>query len=630
MPTPFSGEQFTFTNPDGTQFEVRGSGNQFEAVFETLDGYTVVQDTDTGYYTYATLAADLTDLVPTTTRVGEADPGGLDMARHLRAPRATTRSRAAALHAALEEQGSRPRWQVRREQRRAQARRDAGLAAEPDVDLGPPEPAGTVGDYRGLCVLVQFPDVPATITQGEIENFCNQSGYTGFGNNGSVYDYFLSVSDGKLRYSNAVTTYYTAAHPRSYYTDPAIPYGQRAQELIGEALADLTANGFDFSGLSADGAGFVYALNVFYAGDRVNNWAQGLWPHSSALATPYQATPTKKLSDYQITNVGSQLTLRTFCHENGHMICDYPDLYDYGGEGNGVGNYCLMCYGASDTNPCQVSAYLKDVSGWTSRLTVLGPGMTATVAAGSNDFLMHRRDVNEYFIVENRQQSGRDSALPDAGLVIWHVDRLGSNNNEQMTPTMHYELSLEQSDDRFDLERRANPGDADDLFGAPTAERFGAATGPDSKWWDGAASGLEIVSVSAPGASMTLTTDGGGSAMASVVGTWPVVAVDWGCSGSVLKASAFTFKSDGTWTYAFGGGRWIQVGGSVFWNFTNAPGLVYTASVNVDAMSGVMGYASAPPNPGSGCFYALRAPSPAPPAPGVTEAAAVADPAVSP
>ena len=44
MANPFDGEIFTFTQPDGTQFEVRGWGNQYSAVFETLDGYTVGKD----------------------------------------------------------------------------------------------------------------------------------------------------------------------------------------------------------------------------------------------------------------------------------------------------------------------------------------------------------------------------------------------------------------------------------------------------------------------------------------------------------------------------------------------------------------------------------------------------------
>ena len=48
MPTPYVGREFTFTNPDGTLVRVRGYGNQFAAVFETLDGFTVAKDPQPG------------------------------------------------------------------------------------------------------------------------------------------------------------------------------------------------------------------------------------------------------------------------------------------------------------------------------------------------------------------------------------------------------------------------------------------------------------------------------------------------------------------------------------------------------------------------------------------------------
>ena len=122
-------------------------------------------------------------------------------------------------------------------------------------------PAAPAGDVRGLCLLIQFPDVPATIARTAVDDFCNLPGHTGFGNNGSVRDYFAATSAGRLRYTNIVTRYHTAAHNRAYYTDPTIPYGQRAQELIHEALNGLQAAAFDFSPLSADTGGNVFALN---------------------------------------------------------------------------------------------------------------------------------------------------------------------------------------------------------------------------------------------------------------------------------------------------------------------------------------------------------------------------------
>jgi M6 family metalloprotease-like protein len=495
MSTPFTGKTFTFRNPDGSALEVRGWGDQHYAVFETLDGYTVVKGPG-GSYEYAELSGDGRALRPTGARAGDVDPRTLGLPRHARIRRSAAKEQAITARSNAVPR----RWEVRRAEKKALARRRArGRVAAPP-------PGQTVGNYVGLCLLVEFPDVPGTIAQPEVDAYCNQLGYAGYGNNGSVRDYFHDVSGGRLTYTNVVTAYYTAAHPRAHYTDPAIPYGTRARELIVEALDDLVAKGFDFGPLSSDGGGYVYALNVFYAGAVSNNWSEGLWPHSWALASPYVAAPGKKLNDYQITDLGAELSLGTFCHENGHMICDFPDLYDYGYESNGAGSYCLMAFGGSDKNPVQVGPYLKAEAGWARSLTPIVPGVTATIQAGANDLYVHARNDTEYFILENRQRTGRDASLPDEGLAIWHVDELGSNNNEQMTAASHYECAIEQADGRCDIERRANYGDLEDLFGAPDAVRFAHDTVPNSHWWDGSPSGLTIDRVSAPAPTMTFFT----------------------------------------------------------------------------------------------------------------------------
>lgn len=494
MSTPFVNEEFTFANPDGSTIQVRGTGDQHYAVFETLDGYTVVKDPATGFYMYGKLSGDKNDLVPTDAKVGEVDPQSLGLQPHIRIRRESAKQK--ALSAPMLQKSS--RWQVRRAQKKTQVRGIMPTTKPEALPLG----TVLVGNYVGLCLLIRFPDVGDTISQQEVNNFCNLPGYNGFGNNGSVRDCFYDNSRGKLTYTNVVTQYYTAAHNRSYYTDEAISYGTRAQELIVEALNSLKGQGFNFGQLSSDSGGYIYALNVFYVGPTVNNWAKGLWPHSSSLGS-YDAGGGKKFSDYQITNMGSELTLRTFCHENGHMICDYPDLYDYGYESSGVGNYCLMCYGGSNKNPVQVCAYLKNEAGWATKAIPITPGLAATLSAANNDFYIYTKSATEYFIIENRQKTGRDTSLPDAGLAIWHVDEQGSNNNEQMTPSQHYECSLEQADNRFDLEKNTNQGDSDDLFGSPNSTQFSDTTSPDSKWWAGSTSGLKMTQISAPAATMT-------------------------------------------------------------------------------------------------------------------------------
>ncbi len=535
MSTPFHGKIFTFTQPDGTRVRVRGFGDQHHAVFETLDGYTLVRNPASGFFEIARLSADRTRLEPAGGPRGNLDGARVAARPGLRVAREA--ARALGIEGARRFGGR--RCDERREQRKSLVRAARSLGGPL---LAPPQ-RPTVGDFVGLCVLIDFTDEPATIARGEVESFCNRPGYTGFGNNGSVFEYFNENSLGRLRYTNVVTQYYRATQPKSYYTNPNVAMGVRARELIVEALTHLKANGFDFSTLTADGGGYVYAMNVYYAGEVVNNWNEGLWPHAWHLASRVPLVPGKDAYDYQFTAMGGELALGTFCHENGHMLCDYPDLYDYGYESSGVGAYCLMCGGGSvdEKNPAHVSAYLKRLSGWARSVTAIQHDQQVQLPAGQNDFALFARTASEYFLIEHRRRSGRDASLPGQGLAIWHVDEDGSNNNEQRTPTQHYELSLEQADGLFQLEQlRGHDGDAGDLFGAGTT-RFADTTTPDSKWWDGTASNLEVDQISVAGTTAVFRTrlfPGGGGTQAINGASTPGVAIPDNAPGGVTDTIA--------------------------------------------------------------------------------------------
>jgi M6 family metalloprotease-like protein len=498
MSYPFINKEFSFTQPDGTKIQVRGWGDQHYAVFETLDGYTVVKNSSTGFFEIAQVSSDGTMLESAPGPQGNLDGVRAAVQPGLRINREAARVR--GVEGALRMGGR--RCDRRREQRKNLARAARTLGGPV---MAPPQRA-TVGDFVGLCLLIDFSDEPGTIPRGEVERFCNEQGYSGFGNNGSVSDYFRDNSIGHCRYTNIVADYYRAQHPKSHYTDPNIPQGVRARQLIVEALTHLQANNFDFTPLTADSGGFVYAMNVYYAGEVVNNWAEGLWPHAWHLGTSVLLAPGKSAFDYQFTDMSHQLTLGTFCHENGHMLCDYPDLYDYGSESSGAGAYCLMCAGGniSEKNPTHISAYLKKLSGWAKSVTPIQHNGEIALSAGENEFAIFAKNSGEYFIVENRAKSGRDASLPDEGLAIWHVDEInGDNSDEQMTPGQHYELSLEQADAEFRLETSRNHfGDSTDLYGQAN-NRFADSTAPDSKWWDGTASNLDIFEISAPEATVS-------------------------------------------------------------------------------------------------------------------------------
>ncbi|MBF0145632.1 MAG: M6 family metalloprotease domain-containing protein [Magnetococcales bacterium] len=500
MSVPFFNKEFTFTQPDGSQIKVFGWGDQHGAVFKTQDGKLVARNEQTGFYEAGTLDENGVIMATGHSLASTPAPGALESVT-------TSRELATVIKANPGLPRGNHRWQERAKEKKMMldAIEKMGTAIGP---LTAPPPNTTTGSYVGLCILIEFPDVAHTISKADVENFLNKAGYTGNGNAGSVYDYFKQVSDNKLEYKGKVTAYYKAKHNRSYYTDETITYPNRALELINEALNHLKSSGFDFSSISMDSAGYIYATNVYYVGDTVNNWGKGLWPHAYHMASPVTVGSGRKVYDYQITNMGSGLTLATYCHENGHMLCDFPDLYDYYGTGNdsaGVGHYCLMGYGGPNPKrPVKVGAYLRYRAGWVTSLTQLTPGMgNVTIPAGHGCAIFKKRASKEYFILENRQKQGWDTDLTDSGLAIWHVDEAGSNNFEQGLPNKHYECALEQADNKMDLENNRNLGDANDLYPFGRNNAFNKTSKPSSRWWNGISSGLNIINIVNTGGGIT-------------------------------------------------------------------------------------------------------------------------------
>lgn len=443
----------------GRPLPVLASGSARGTQFRSADGRPVVQDPNTGFFRIAPTGASSTRVALALTQ---------------------------------------PRWQDRREQHRKQLlqqEKSGGATKAP-----PRRP--TVGNYTGLCLLIDFPDARAVISRDEVDAFCNQPGYAGFGNNGSVMDYFRDVSNGRLTYRTVVAPYYTAQHPAGHYDATDVAYPVRARELINEALAFHVKAGFDFSALTADPQQAVYATNVLYAGPPAAVWSQGLWPHASRLDLPVRLAAGRAALDYQITSLGGRLTLGVYCHENGHMLCDFPDLYQYADQRIGVGRYCLMCLGANPDpcQPTQVGAYLRYRAGW-GEATPLTSGHQRLSPASGNRFLIHKRSNTEYYILESRRREGRDAMLPGSGLAIWHIDELGSNARPLDMPEdhQHAECRLLQADAQDDLGRGEGDGDTQDLFSPDPGPVFADNTPLAALWWDGTPSGLQIHSLEAEG-----------------------------------------------------------------------------------------------------------------------------------
>jgi M6 family metalloprotease-like protein len=510
---PFA-KNFQFTQPDRTQITLWGEGDEFHAVFETTTGYTVIFDPQQNAYFFAKRSADGKSLQSTGVASHHQPPPSLGKHERMDGD--------AAAHIAREK---RKKWDTDTELSRRWSRLKAQtlgtpMTAEESGVLPSPPSTATTGAKVGLTLLIDFPDVPATIPKENIDAFLNGDSYTGYNNNGSVKQYFSDVSNATLSYTNVATIYVRMTQPKSYYNDTTKDCGAQGRLLINDALAILKARSdYDeiilptFASLTTDSSNKVVAFNVYFAGSDSGVWSYGLWPHSWALASSIPLGNGKSVYRYQITDVGNSLELGTFCHENGHMLCGFPDFYDYGYDSSGgAGVFSLMGYGGSGTNPKQVDAYLKTAAGWATA-TDIGSSQAAAgtlVAApdtGYNSFYRYRKPgvTTEYFLFENRQRTGRDAGLPSAGIAVWHVDELGNRDNQSMVPNsthQNYELTLVQADNLWHLENYKNYGDAYDLFydgnsAAAYTNMLDDYSSPNANWWDGSLSGMRLSDISA-------------------------------------------------------------------------------------------------------------------------------------
>lgn len=529
------GMPIEWTQPDGSKLSLRVFGDEFYARTETADGYTVVYNPATQSYEYATRSKNGQKLVPNGQRASAKTFARLP--KRLKPTPDAVRAIWEARHARLVP-NERADWVERvkaaHNRKAPQINKSAPQNGPGDgnagIEASAPAFAPVTGGYVGLTILVQFPDDSATVTndptnfpttKANVENFCNQIGYTGSGNTGSVRDYFKAQSLNQMDYTQVVTEIVTLPQPRAYYNWSDYPTNKKLRDggltgrlVLGNAITILKNQGFDFSGLTLNGSKRVIATNVVFAGNTSGVWPDGLWPHrwtmSPVISVGTTAAPIY-IYDYQITNAANaNIPIGTFCHENGHLLLKYPDLYDYDQDSEGVGNHCLMA-AANNLNvgrtPGPINGYFKAVSGWSNVVDITASqAFTASLTSTNNQGYRIRKPgtSKEYFLIENRGAGDPwAQSSPDKGILVWHIDEdVNGNSSQQMTESLHYEVSLEQSDGAFDLEKNRDRGDNTDAFDNGNTLGFSDHTTPDAKWWDGTASGIRMAFLSAPGASM--------------------------------------------------------------------------------------------------------------------------------
>ncbi len=527
---PFA-KKFKLNLQDGTSIDLFGQGDEFTSVFETPDGYTVIFDPATKTYYYAAKSDDGSTLISSGLEVGKGDPAAIGLDKHLRKSLETTRKEAQERFEKWDKQMEVSKnWKALKA-----AHLNAGRVPPNGIQMAPPsEP--TLGVKKGLCLLIDFDDDVATIPKASIVDFCNGDNFTDYGNNGSVKQFFYNNSDGLLTYTNVVTAYIripNSLHPKSYYNNTSINNGTNANLLIKDALNIMKALPNyateilpTFADLTTDSGGNILCTNVFYAGDNGDTWQYGLWPHSWALSEvgAQELSPNgMKVFRYQLSNIGSSLSIATFCHENGHMLCDFPDLYDYTYNSvGGAGDFCIMGsgeVGVFDKNPAHVCAYLKYAAGWTTTTELTSSSkITASVTVGTGKNHIYRYVKpgvpTEYFLVENRSKS-IEAGLPASGIAVWHVDELGDRDNPSLVPNAthaNYEVTLVQADNLWHFEHNVNSGDANDLYYAGNSAASYTnvldddTSNPNAHWWNGSRSGMVMKNITISGNSMSYYT----------------------------------------------------------------------------------------------------------------------------
>jgi M6 family metalloprotease-like protein len=378
---------------------------------------------------------------------------------------------------------------------------------------------------NGLTVVVNYSDVSMNTTLDSISMMMNQeSGFTAWGNNGSVKEYFTTQTSGKVALNSHVISV-TLAQNFRYYHGPSLPYNGGI-ELVKDVVAAINAaypSGFTnltyhptegrlwhFSILSssnANGLGVAYGFN------------EGLTVLNNGVPIP-------------VKNVGvagfvlpAKPEINVICHEFGHSVFGWTDYYntEHGGASN-MGHYCLMGSGGRRGYPMHITAALRYKKGWISNVVELNASATQTyqaVANTPNHVFKYTNENNpkEYYLIEAYTHSkyylsytgdrfpNNQHYVPDQGLAIWYVDEDGGLLNPPSNPNL--KISLVQADG-FDQMRGRNSthyqmrGDSTDLFN----ERFPIFN--DSiyhrfRWKSGEETGLIITDISPASDTMTFT-----------------------------------------------------------------------------------------------------------------------------
>lgn len=298
------------------------------------------------------------------------------------------------------------------------------------------------GKKKCLVILANFADTKfkpehTLDLYKQIINGENYSDET-LGFKGSVRDYFKAQSGGQFEIDFDVVG--PVDLPKGYAgygkndasgRDQAALVYSMVEDAVNLAKDQVT----DWKQYDWDGDGLVEEVFVLYAGHGQATYPQDpdlVWPHKSAI-DPMTVADGVKVSVYACScELGATEAIDgigAFCHEFSHCM-GLKDHYDINGRGYGTGFWDIMCFGCYNGNtflPAEYNSYEKMFCGWKEPIVLNAEpqkieGMKALAAGGDTYIFYNDGNENEYYMLENRQKTGWDAALPGEGLIVLHVD----------------------------------------------------------------------------------------------------------------------------------------------------------------------------------------------------------------
>lgn len=309
------------------------------------------------------------------------------------------------------------------------------------------------GVKKGLVVLVDFKN--KKFADGhDLEYYKNvingkdfsdeEEGYVG-----SVRDYFLAQSNGQFELDFDVVGPVTMSKNYGYYgNDGAYQKDEKVYEMIKEAC-DGIQDKVNLKDYDWDGDGEADQVFFLYAGlGQASGGSAGtIWPHESELRywpCGVLSYSTGKINTYACANELQPETqgssryisagIGTICHEFSHCL-GFADMYDTtGGGGYGMSVFDVMDQGSYNGNgfvPCNYTAFERIYAGWVEAIELIDPATVKDMKSVSDygrPFIMYNyKNTNEYFLLENRQNTGWDKGLYGSnGLLIVHVNYVPS------------------------------------------------------------------------------------------------------------------------------------------------------------------------------------------------------------